>query len=316
MMETSSKGKVLLKSVLLKDKNMSQSPPRYSFLTKREVHQRTFYTSGQNSDLEEVTKNCTKDSTENCTKNYRGPRCALLWCHGWGMDSHSFDALISLMPEDLEHYLVDFAGFGQAKLPPNGWGITDYAKDLEGALRSGDAGFDRSLPVILIGHSFGCTVALELAKIAPDLFDQVVMIAPPGVALGWQKVKRSFKKSLAFLFRRARPYLSKEWVEKLRAVIGSADYLASQGVMRQCLVKVVSYDTESAAREFQKKALIIGSDRDQITPLSTLCALAGVMPRAAVVKLSGFDHHTILTEGSVGLVKRIKKVIEEVTQEK
>lgn len=273
----------------------------YCKFTVEKFPKRQFYTS------------CQAEGMQAIDVEDIAPTCNVLWCHGWGMDRHSFDAVASQMPPLIQHYFVDFAGFGSAQKPPRGWSVEDFAKDLASALREE---IDCSLPVLLVGHSFGCTVALELEKWAPDLFDEVVMIAPPGIATGMRKVQRMYKKVLSVFFRSMRPYLSESWTNWWRRRIGSADYLASQGVMRESLVKVVSYDTAGSALLFSKRALLIGSDRDRITPASTIRELARVLPRGAFCQLSGYDHHSILTDGSHELAAQISEAIERMNSQK
>ena len=105
----------------------------------------------------------------------------IIWLHGWGQDHKSFLSMACLF-NDCENIMIDMAGFGAAKKPKEAWGTNDYALDLAQYLKKEKI----SKKTYLIGHSFGCRVALRFAALFPNRVDGIVLIAAAGL-----KKKRS-----------------------------------------------------------------------------------------------------------------------------
>ena len=93
---------------------------------------------------------------------------------------------------------------------------------------------------MLVGHSFGGRVAVQLAAESPELVRGVVLTGVPLL-----KPRATRKPPLAFRVVRAlhrHGLVSEQRMEAMRRKRGSADYLAAQGVMREVLVKAVNED--------------------------------------------------------------------------
>ncbi|WP_367882236.1 alpha/beta fold hydrolase [Rathayibacter oskolensis] len=112
-------------------------------------------------------------------------RRTFLLIHGIGMSHHTFSQLAVHLREHGRVIAVDLAGFGSNRMPRQRVGIADHARLLARVLE------DRGVPsAIVVGHSMGSQVAVELAVRSPELVDGVVLIGPvvdperPGAAAG------------------------------------------------------------------------------------------------------------------------------------
>ncbi|QHC57281.1 alpha/beta fold hydrolase [Rathayibacter sp. VKM Ac-2760] len=100
------------------------------------------------------------------------PRTFVL-IHGIGMSHHTFSPLAVALRPHGRVVAVDLAGFGANTAPRRRVGIADHARLVERVLA--ERGVTRA---VVVGHSMGSQVAVELAARAPHLVDGLVLIGP------------------------------------------------------------------------------------------------------------------------------------------
>lgn len=172
--------------------------------------------------------------------------------HGWGRTRADWQATL----EGYDALALDLPGFGATPAPDTGWSTAEYA----GWVREILSDLDRP---VLVGHSFGGRVAVQLAAASPELVRGVVLTGVP--LLRAQSTQRP---PLGFRIARAlhrRGLLSEERMEALRRKRGSADYNAAQGVMREVLVKAVNEDYTDeldAIRVHDVKVVMVWGEHD------------------------------------------------------
>jgi len=165
---------------------------------------------------------------------------AVVALHGWARTRADWTSTL----EGYDALALDLPGFGATPAPEPGpgaaWGSPEYADWLAAILE----GLDR--PVI-VGHSFGGRVGVQLAARRPELVRGVVLTGVP-----LYKPPATGKPKLAYRLGRAlhaRGLVPESRMEALRQKYGSEDYRNARGVMRDVLVKVVNEDyTEQVAQ--------------------------------------------------------------------
>lgn len=231
---------------------------------------------------------------------------AFVWAHGWGHNQQSMMQLAQPLMFMGRHYLVDLPGFGASPPPAEDWALEDYAAFM--------AEFIRHLgvkKVIWIGHSFGSRIGIKLASLFPQSVTALVLVAAPGLPK-----RRTFFGILAFhgriwTYKIIKLFVRKEeWREYLRRHFGSADY-KNAGAMRNIFMKVVRENLGKDAEKVGNPVLLIYGDQDKEAPPDVGERLVKLMPQADIRVLQGFDHYSILKEGSHQAVSLIKKFIEE-----
>jgi pimeloyl-ACP methyl ester carboxylesterase len=106
----------------------------------------------------------------------RNPRATVLFIHGIGNSGAAWDDVVSQLPNDLHIVSIDLLGFGSSPQPA--WAIYDAKTQARSVLATF---FKLRLagPVIVVGHSLGALVAVEIARRYPLLVKSLVLFSPP-----------------------------------------------------------------------------------------------------------------------------------------
>ena len=104
------------------------------------------------------------------------PRATVVFVHGIGNSGASWDEVIKKLPKDIRVITIDLLGFGKSKKPS--WAIYNAHTQVRSLVatyrRLGLRG-----PVLLVGHSMGSLVSIELAKHYPRIVSALVLCSPP-----------------------------------------------------------------------------------------------------------------------------------------
>lgn len=133
------------------------------------------------------------------------PRATILFIHGIGNSGEAWNDVVPQLPSDLRVITVDLLGFGSSHRPP--WAV--YNARLQA--RSVIATFLKLRvrgPVIIVGHSLGSLIAVEIAKKYPLLVRSLILCSPPFYKI--DETKRMLLPSsdtiLRDIYRTARKY--------------------------------------------------------------------------------------------------------------
>jgi pimeloyl-ACP methyl ester carboxylesterase len=100
-----------------------------------------------------------------------GPAKGPTWVyvHGWGCRRTDFAEVAAFLPTDHRVLAVDLAGHGDSTSDRATWTMREFARDV--AAVTDAESVERAT---VVGHSLGGAVALELARLRPDLVTQVI----------------------------------------------------------------------------------------------------------------------------------------------
>ncbi len=93
-----------------------------------------------------------------------GAKPVVVLAHGFSDDGLCWTPVAQALEVDYDLVMMDARGHGLSDAPPQGYGVTELADDLAGAIRA--LGLER--PAIL-GHSMGGATTLKLAGTYPEL---------------------------------------------------------------------------------------------------------------------------------------------------
>ena len=204
--------------------------------------------------------------------------------HGWRRTSRDFDAVLA----GLDAVAVDLPGFGASPEPPEAWGSAGYAEALVPVLAD-ELGAART-PLVVVGHSFGGRVAVELAAAHPTLVRGLVLSGVPLVRLPGRRPKRP---ALAFRAGRALHRLGlvgDERMERLRRRYGSSDYATATGVMRQVVVRVTGETYEEQLAALSCPVELVWGEHDEVAPPAVATASVALCRDARLFICAGAGH--------------------------
>lgn len=221
---------------------------------------------------------------------------AVVAMHGWARNRSDWTTTL----ERYDALALDLPGFGATPAPESGWGSQEYAEWAAGILK----GLDR--PVV-VGHSFGGRVAVQLAALHPDLLRGVVLTGVP-----LYRPPSSGGPRLSFRVARAlhkRGLIPEGRMEAMRQKYGSEDYRNARGIIRDVFVKVVNEDyTEQLAAIAQDLPVrMVWGEHDTAAPVwMAEKALGQLGDRAALEVVAGSAHLL-----DAGLVAAVRAAIDE-----
>ena len=209
----------------------------------------------------------------------------LLFLHGFALSKRTWNrAIPQLQAAGHRCVAYDRLGFGEAHKPRGPHHYTAEATLAEAMRVIDEHELDR--PVV-IGHSGGGTLALQIALAAPDRVDSLVLLAPAVLDDGPPKPVRS-----VFSLPGVAPALQ-------RLTWGRAGALIDMTVAWR--------PTELADRlgEVLHPTRVITGDRDRIVPRERSLEVARRMPNASAVTLENCGHmvHTERPDHFVEIVK-------------
>ena len=212
-------------------------------------------------------------------------RPTVLALQGWGRNHRDFDATLT----GLDAVALDLPGFGATPPPPEGWGGREYAAAVVPVLD------EMATPVVVLGHSFGGRVAVELAAVQAERVRALVLAGVPLVRRPGAPRRRP---ALAYRVGRAlhrRGALGERRMERLRQRYGSPDYRAAQGVMRQVHVRAVNETYERQLSAIACPVELVWGDDDHDVPPEVARTACALLARATLTVVAGAGHLTPLT---------------------
>ncbi|SDY20826.1 alpha/beta fold hydrolase [Hymenobacter psychrophilus] len=93
--------------------------------------------------------------------------------HYWAGAGHEFDQLANLLRPDYRLLAPDLGGFGGAPAPARGFSVSAYADAVAAFMEA-----EKLTRYVLVGHSMGGKIALELAARQPVGLVGVVLLSP------------------------------------------------------------------------------------------------------------------------------------------
>lgn len=213
-----------------------------------------------------------KDLDINYIQYGKGHDIVLL--HGWGQNIKMMDPLGKNLSDNFRITILDLPGFGSSEIPKFAYTINDYTELLHDFLES----LNITNP-ILIGHSFGGRVAINFAS----LYDvsKLVLFGSPFIVREKKGLKVKVLKTLKNI-----KFLN-SFAEVMKNHLGSEDYKAANGIMREILVKTVNTDLSDAASKIKASTLLIWGENDEAVPVSEAQKLENTIKDSALIVLPG-----------------------------
>ncbi len=219
-----------------------------------------------------------------------GPLVVIL--HGWPSHKGTWqDVAERLAGENFRVIIPDFPGFGESDDPPAPWGISEYASWAKAFLSTIDTN-----EVIVVGHSFGGRIAIQLAGGgAADMIDKLVLVAPSGVRHEPLPVWKWVSAAGNAIFDLPVLCTLKPLARKVlyRGILRRSAYYNAEGVMRESFKRVMSEETEQLEQILRRIAvptLLLWGDNDATVPVTDGRYMAGVISGAGLQTIDSAGH--------------------------
>ncbi len=205
--------------------------------------------------------------------------------HGWGQNKEMMSCIFEHLKTDFHVFSLDFPGFGESQDPPEAWGVGDYEAFLQDFIQKNSI-----RNPILIGHSFGCRVAIRYSAEHPGDVNKMCLTGAAGIrpkrGMDWYIRTYTYKAGKAVLKMTGQT----KKLEELQNRSGSEDYRNAKGVMRPTFVKVVNEDLTPYLKQIRCPVLLVWGEYDTAAPLWMGKKMEEEIPDAGLAVFEGDDH--------------------------
>jgi pimeloyl-ACP methyl ester carboxylesterase len=234
----------------------------------------------------------------------------LVLLHDWGSSLNTLRPLGELLATSCKVVLVDLPGFGLSALPPEasndgvGWGTYEYSERVKRFL---DESSIESC--ILVGHSFGGRISVQLASRYPDIIKAVVLIGSHGLKRTRSPIDALRLKGIKLLGSCAKKIDgatgTRIFAHYFSPRFGPADYVAA-GDLRKTLVKTVTEDISAQASRIKAPTLLLWGEEDQQTPLDLARSFKALIANCELHIFPDKGHELLSDAGAHVITKHIE----------
>ena len=223
--------------------------------------------------------------------------------HGWGQNIQMMDYVFNHLKNNFRVLSFDFLGFGESDDPKKSIDVQEYTEI-----------FKKMLDIlnienpILIGHSFGCRVAIRYAF--KYSVNKMILTGAAGI-----KPKRNMfyhikTYSYKFIKKTLNAFGMKKLSDDLSKFVGSSDYKNSTGVMRETLIKVVNDDVKDMLEFISCPVLLVWGENDEAVSLEIGRQMNSLIKDSGLVVFENDNHFAYYNQWS-----RFNRVIDAMLEE-
>ena len=225
----------------------------------------------------------------------RGPGDAnarLLFIHGWQADHRVWDGVIAELSPKFRCIAVDLPGSGASRDAGGPYTIERFAAALLEVIEEHGLA-----PAIVVGHSMGAKIALQLAADAPDAVSSLVLIAPvPTGPAGFSEKGMSGLRATCGNAENARRWLSRLFAGEpdsaaLRLVCEAAAQTPADAGL-EALESWSGTDLSEAAGALATSAIVVAPQRDNVAMQKD--RVAALLSHCRFVELPDAGHYAML----------------------
>lgn len=182
---------------------------------------------------------------------------AVILLHGWGSSSSYWLSVAKNFPGQYRYYLLDLPGFGGTKNLENNSNVPEYTQFVISFIQKLNL-----KKVILVGHSFGGQIGVDLAIRQPDILDRLILISPAAVRTRSFIVKS--KIALTKVLKLPLKFLPTIISKFMLSLYTPHEYVIANQYQRTVLDQILKYDLSSKVHSIKVKTDIIWGSEDRV----------------------------------------------------
>jgi pimeloyl-ACP methyl ester carboxylesterase len=227
----------------------------------------------------------------------------VVWLHGWGRRGADFAHCATLLAQSgVGSVALDLPGFGSSPSPTVAGGARAYAQALAPVVAQ-----IATQPVVVVGHSFGGSVATVLSANNPELVRALVLTGVPRLVPSPPSTPALAFRVLRFL--RAKGLVNEARMERARQRYGSPDYRASSGVMREVLVASLGENYQAELEQIRAPIYMVWGGRDTDVPVQRAIDAQGVVTSSSSLEVLDTIGHLVPTDAPEALVGVVREAL-------
>lgn len=226
--------------------------------------------------------------------------------HGWGSSAAMMRPVSAALEPRFRVWTVDLPGHGEAPPPSRPMDLAEHASAVRALVRE-----TVGRPAALVGHSNGGRIALYLAS-EPDaatVVTRLALLAPSGLRRTPSvktRVRRAVATTLKAPFEVLPGPLREFGLDWLRhslvwRLLGTSDYRALDGVMRDTFVRLVNSYLETRLASVSAPTLVVWGERDEDIVREQVDRLVALVSSARLEVVPDAGHYAYLDRPDVVL---------------
>ena len=223
----------------------------------------------------------------------------LVVLHGWGHNGGLWQNLAKSLSTNIHCYLLDLPAFGASQPLLGHPDIPEYTQTIIDFITK----VDLKKP-ILLGHSFGGQVAIDLVVKHNRHISQLILISPAGI--------RSFssilqiRTKIAHALKPLTKIISGSTYEKILLFVTGAEYAKTDELHRQIIRRILRYDLTPILGEISVPTYLIwGSEDREISYGGKIMTEA--IPNCQLTVMYGAGHNPHLSH-----TKKLAQIINQI----
>lgn len=218
----------------------------------------------------------------------------IILLHGWGQDKSVWKNLVDKLGRN--SLCFDMPGFGKEKIVDSTWGVPEYTQWVIDKIKNYD-------DVILIGHSFGGRITVEIASKNPKWLRGIILSGAPCV------YKPSLKTKLKIAVFKIAKFLI-PYNLRLRYFPRDLKNAIDRG-LETTFRKVINYDQTNQLQKINIPSLLIWGQNDLSVPLNVANEINKSIKNSKLKIINNADHNSFLDNPNL-FYGYVKKFIESI----
>jgi 3-oxoadipate enol-lactonase len=221
----------------------------------------------------------------------RGKGAPLVLLHGYPLDHHLWDEVVSLLEDTFDVILPDLRGFGDSTTVDSPYSMDDYASDIAGLLDQLDI-----QKVAIVGHSMGGYVALAFARLYPERVRGLGLVSSQVLADTPERKEGRYKSAadvsangIGSVVETMTPKFTAD--ERLqayaRASMERQPAAAYIGALKAMAERV---DATPLLSSFHFPVVVLHGDADSLIPIDRAREVKAALPQAHLVEIRRAGH--------------------------